>query len=300
MSTRLLDHGQRRSRNPGRSEDYRTLNRANWDERAPAHAASPDYAVERFVADPASPQRRRALRPAARSATSAGCAACTCSATSAPTRSRWPGSARTMTGLDFSARRARGRPARWPPRPAPTSTYVRGRRLRRASTCSARALRPRLHRHRRAVLAAGHRAAGPTSSPALLGPAAGCSSARATRCSGRSTTRAPDGLLVARATPTSSTPSRACATTAAPMSRPTPSSQHNVPTAGTTASARSSPRCSTCGLRSRALEEHDSVPWEALPGQMVKLDGGEWQLARAGPSASPHSYTLQAVKRRSA
>jgi SAM-dependent methyltransferase len=32
--------------------DYQTLNRANWDERAPAHAASPDYAVERFVADP--------------------------------------------------------------------------------------------------------------------------------------------------------------------------------------------------------------------------------------------------------
>lgn len=27
-------------------------NRANWDERGPAHAASPDYAVERFVADP--------------------------------------------------------------------------------------------------------------------------------------------------------------------------------------------------------------------------------------------------------
>ena len=33
-------------------EDYRTVNRAGWDERAPAHAASPDYAVERFVADP--------------------------------------------------------------------------------------------------------------------------------------------------------------------------------------------------------------------------------------------------------
>ncbi len=32
--------------------DYRVLNRANWDERAPAHAASPDYGVERFIADP--------------------------------------------------------------------------------------------------------------------------------------------------------------------------------------------------------------------------------------------------------
>jgi len=33
--------------------DYRSVNRANWDDRAPAHAASPDYAVEQFVADPA-------------------------------------------------------------------------------------------------------------------------------------------------------------------------------------------------------------------------------------------------------
>jgi SAM-dependent methyltransferase len=33
--------------------DYRTVNRANWDERAPAHAASPDYALDRFAADPA-------------------------------------------------------------------------------------------------------------------------------------------------------------------------------------------------------------------------------------------------------
>lgn len=33
-------------------EDYTQLNRASWDERAPAHAASPDYAVDRFVDDP--------------------------------------------------------------------------------------------------------------------------------------------------------------------------------------------------------------------------------------------------------
>jgi SAM-dependent methyltransferase len=32
--------------------DYGEVNRANWDERAPAHAASPDYAFERFLADP--------------------------------------------------------------------------------------------------------------------------------------------------------------------------------------------------------------------------------------------------------
>jgi len=32
--------------------DSLDVNRAHWDERAPAHAASPDYGVERLVADP--------------------------------------------------------------------------------------------------------------------------------------------------------------------------------------------------------------------------------------------------------
>ncbi|WP_221639274.1 class I SAM-dependent methyltransferase [Nocardia bhagyanarayanae] len=34
------------------TEDYRILNRANWDERASLHAASPDYRVARFAAEP--------------------------------------------------------------------------------------------------------------------------------------------------------------------------------------------------------------------------------------------------------
>lgn len=33
-------------------DDWLELNRANWDERAAAHAASPDYAFEQFAADP--------------------------------------------------------------------------------------------------------------------------------------------------------------------------------------------------------------------------------------------------------
>jgi SAM-dependent methyltransferase len=33
-------------------DDYLAVNLANWEERAPAHAASPDYAVQRFVDDP--------------------------------------------------------------------------------------------------------------------------------------------------------------------------------------------------------------------------------------------------------
>jgi 2-polyprenyl-3-methyl-5-hydroxy-6-metoxy-1,4-benzoquinol methylase len=33
-------------------DDYMATNRANWDERAPVHAQSPDYAVQRFLQDP--------------------------------------------------------------------------------------------------------------------------------------------------------------------------------------------------------------------------------------------------------
>jgi hypothetical protein len=44
-----------------------------------------------------------------------------------------------------------------------------------------------------------------------------------------------------------------------------------------------------------ALVEHDSVPWDALPGQMERLESGEFRLADR-PWRLPHSYTLQAVK----
>ena len=49
------------------------------------------------------------------------------------------------------------------------------------------------------------------------------------------------------------------------------------------------------GLRITALVEHDSVPWDALPGQMEFLEPGEFRLADR-PWRLAHSYTLQAVK----
>ena len=49
------------------------------------------------------------------------------------------------------------------------------------------------------------------------------------------------------------------------------------------------------GLQLTMLVEHDSVPWEALPGRMERLDGGEWRLADR-PERLPHSYTLRAVR----
>jgi SAM-dependent methyltransferase len=50
------------------------------------------------------------------------------------------------------------------------------------------------------------------------------------------------------------------------------------------------------GLELTGLAEHDSVPWQALPGQMEKLGNGEWRLSDR-PWRLPHRYTLQAVKR---
>jgi len=49
------------------------------------------------------------------------------------------------------------------------------------------------------------------------------------------------------------------------------------------------------GLQITGLVEHDSVPWEALVGQMTNDDRGEWRLTER-PWRLAASYTLQAVK----
>jgi SAM-dependent methyltransferase len=50
------------------------------------------------------------------------------------------------------------------------------------------------------------------------------------------------------------------------------------------------------GMELTMLVEHESVPWDALPGQMTKADLGEWRLTDR-PWRLAHSYTLQAIKR---
>lgn len=49
------------------------------------------------------------------------------------------------------------------------------------------------------------------------------------------------------------------------------------------------------GLTITGLAEHDSVPWKAIDDQMDLLPSGEWRL-RDRPERLPHSYTLQAIK----
>jgi SAM-dependent methyltransferase len=50
------------------------------------------------------------------------------------------------------------------------------------------------------------------------------------------------------------------------------------------------------GFELTTLVEHDTVPWEALPGRMHQDDAGEWRLVEH-PERLPLTYTLHAVKR---
>lgn len=49
------------------------------------------------------------------------------------------------------------------------------------------------------------------------------------------------------------------------------------------------------GLTLTGLVEHETVPWEALPGQMIQAGQGEWRLAD-NPARVACTFTIQAVK----
>ena len=49
------------------------------------------------------------------------------------------------------------------------------------------------------------------------------------------------------------------------------------------------------GMTVTGLTEHRTVPWEALPGQMHEVAPNEWQLTDR-PERLPHTFTLRAVK----
>ncbi len=51
------------------------------------------------------------------------------------------------------------------------------------------------------------------------------------------------------------------------------------------------------GMSITGLVEHDSVPWDAFPGRMEQIEPGEWRLADR-PWRIAHSYTLQAINAR--
>ena len=180
------------------SED---INRALWDERAPAHAASPDYHVARFAEDPAFISEVDHLRPAA-ARLGRGAAR---RARAVPHRHRH-GVAGPPRGADdrprLLARVARRGPSPRRRRPASTSSSskaawhdapdVLGRGAFDLVYTGIGALNwlPR------------HRPVGRRRRRVSCGPAGGCSCARDTLSCGRSTTPAPTSS--SSSTPTSS------------------------------------------------------------------------------------------------
>ena len=49
------------------------------------------------------------------------------------------------------------------------------------------------------------------------------------------------------------------------------------------------------GIKITGLVEHDTVPWEARPGEMAEVAPNEWRLIDR-PNRLPVSYTVQGVK----
>ena len=272
--------------------EYRAINRASWDERVPAHAASLDYALERFVEDPEflSGVVRFDLPRLGDVGGARGvhlqCHIGTDTISLARLGAR-------MTGLDFSAP-AVAQAAALARRVDATADFVEadvyeavdvlgaGRfdlvftgigalcwlpDIRRWAAVVAGLLRP----GGRLFMREGHPMLWALADPR------------------------PDGLLVVEhpyfetAAPTVWDDGGTYVETDATF-------VHNVTHSWNHGLGEIVGALLDVGMDLTMLVEHDSVPWEALPGQMERLGGGEWRLAER-PERLPHSYTLQAVKR---
>ena len=169
--------------------EYVRLNRANWDERAAAHAASPDYGVQRFLDDPSylSGVVRFDL-PLLGSVEGLRGVHLQCHiGTDTLSLARLGAQ---MTGLDFSPQSLeRGSPAGR--RGGDADRVRRGERLRGPEPARLPRVRLRLHRCRSAAAGCPTSPSGRRSSATCSGLADGSSSARVTRCCGRSTSHGP-------------------------------------------------------------------------------------------------------------
>jgi SAM-dependent methyltransferase len=271
--------------------DYRAVNLANWDERAPAHAASPDYDVARFADDPSFLSSVvRFDRPLLGDVSGLRGVHLQCHIGTDTISLARLGA--TMTGLDFSAA-SLAEARRLVGRAGPAVDFVEADvydavkvlgagqfdlvftgvgalcwlpSIRRWADVVGGLLRP----GGRLFLREGH--------PMLWSLA----DAR------------PDGLLVVdypyfeRDEPTIwEEGGTYVATDAVFTQNVTHEWNHGLGEIITALQA--------AGLGLTGLHEHDSAPWEALPGQMERIDGGEWRLADR-PWRLPCTYTLQAVK----
>ncbi len=267
------------------------LNHASWEERAPAHAASPDYAFERFVADPAylSDVVRfdvpRLGDVAGLDAVHLQCHIGTDTLSLARLGTR-------ATGLDFSGaalREARrlaeraGADIRYVESDVHAAAEVLGRgafdlvytgvgalnwlpSARRWARVVADLLRP----GGRLFLREGH--------PVLFAVDDGRD----------------DGLLVLEH-PYGEREEPLVWDTGGTYVQTDATFSHNVTHEWNHGLGEVVTALLDAGMRLTALEEHDTVPWEALPGRMEQVAENEWRLIDR-PWRLPHTYTLQAVR----
>jgi SAM-dependent methyltransferase len=272
-------------------EDYRAVNLANWDERAPAHAAAPEYAVEQFVADPGFlsgvvrfDQPRlgdiRGLR---------GLHLQCHIGTDTVSLARLGA---VMTGLDFSP-----------------AALAQARELARRTGSAAEFVQADVYAAADVLPAGGfdliYTGIGALCwLPSIRRWAAVV--ARLLRPGGRLFIREghpvlwslqdgrPDGLLAIeypyfeREEPFTWDEDGSYVTTQARF-------EHTVTHEWNHGLGEVVSAVLAEGMIITGLAEHDSVPWDALPGQLEQVGGGEYRLADR-PYRLPHTYTLQAVK----
>jgi SAM-dependent methyltransferase len=272
--------------------DYRSVNRANWDERAPAHAASPGYAVDRFVAEPdfVSDVVRFDLPRLGDIRGLRGVHLQCHIGTDTVSLARLGA---TMTGLDFSA-----------------ASLAQARRIAAAAGADLEFVESELYRALD-VLPAGafdlvftgvgalcwlpdiRRWAEIVG--ALLRPGGRLFLREGHPMLWSLDERIPDRLTVEF--PYFETPAPLVWEDESTYVETDVQFLHNVTHSWNHGLGEIVSALLDAGLRLTQLVEHDSVPWEALPGHMHRAGPlGEWVLTDR-PERVPLTYTLQAVKR---
>jgi SAM-dependent methyltransferase len=276
---------------PPAVNEYAIVNRANWEERAPAHAKSPDYAVSRFLDDPSflSEVVRfdipllgeiRGLR-----GLHLQCHIGTDTVSLARLGAR-------MTGLDFSP-----------------AALAEARRLAAATNCEMDLVEAEVYD---AVGALGperfdlvytgigalcwlpdiDRWAQVVSE--LLAPGGRLFVRDGHPMLGALADPRPDGLLVVEH-PYFERPEPSVWTAGGTYVETDATFEHNTTHEWNHGLGEILTALLSRRLRITGFTEHDSVPWDALPGQMEQLAGGEFRLVDR-PWRLAHSYTLQATK----
>ena len=271
--------------------EYRTLNRASWDERAPAHAASTDYQVSAFADDPAhlSGVVRFDLPLLGDIRGLRGVHLQCHIGTDTVSLARLGA---TMTGLDFSpaaleeARRIAelaGTPVEY----VESDLYSAADKLERGgfdlvyTGIGALCWLPDIRRWAQVVadlLRPGGRLFIREGHPVLWALA----------------DPRPDGLLALelpyfeQAEPTVWTEGGTYVETDAEF-------EHNTTHEWNHGLGETATALIEAGMAVTGLTEHDTAPWNAMPGQMSLAANGEWQLTDR-PQRLPHTYTLQAVR----